>query len=240
MQEIETDEPGLRILVAHSDERLAFERARRQKAMARVRQELEAPAQRVAKGRLRAAHKIGAAAGRILARNHGRRYYDWDYEDGIFRFFEHPLNFERERAGEGKYVIQSEGVSLSPVDIVRRYKDLGEVERGFRNLEDVIDMRPIYHQTDERVQAHVFVAAPAFLLHRAVEKKRKAAGLDISATEALSALKSIRVVDIDQGNGKPRRCVTRGSERAGRTLAALGIGDRNPPTPPKPFETPMQ
>ena len=153
VQEIGTDEPAPRILVVHSDERLAFEKAQREKAMTKVRQQLEALARRVAEGRLKAAHKIGAAAGRILARNHGQRYYDWTYEDGVFRFFEHPLNFERELAGEGKYVIQCEGVSLSAVDIVRLYKELSEVERGFRNLKDVIDMRPIYHQTDERVQA---------------------------------------------------------------------------------------
>ena len=239
VQEIDSDAPGPRILVVHSDERLAFERAQRRKAMTKVGRQLQALARRVAEGRLTAAHKIGAAAGRILARNHGQRYFDWSYEDGVFRFFEHPLNFERERAGEGKYVIQCEGVSRSAVDIVRLYKELSEVERGFRNLKDVIDMRPIYHQTDARAQAHIFVAALAFLLHRALEKKLKAAGLDLSATEALTALKTIRVVDIDQGSGKTKRCVTRGSERAGRILAALGISDRNPPTPPTPFETLM-
>ena len=211
--EVECDAPGTRILVVHSDERLAFEKAEREKAMAKVARQLEALARRVAQGRLKAAHKVGAAAGRILARNHGQRYWDWSYEDGVFRYFEHPLNFERELAGEGKYVIQCEGVSLSAVDIVRLYKELSEVERGFRNLKDVIDMRPIYHQTDERVQAHIFVAALAFLLHRALEKKLKAAGIELSATEALGALKTIRVVDIDLGNGETKRCVTPGRAR---------------------------
>ena len=237
--EVECDAPGTRILVVHSDERLAFEKAEREKAMAKVARQLEALARRVAQGRLKAAHKVGAAAGRILARNHGQRYWDWSYEDGVFRYFEHPLNFERELAGEGKYVIQCEGVSLSAVDIVRLYKELSEVERGFRNLKDVIDMRPIYHQTDERVQAHIFVAALAFLLHRALEKKLKAAGIELSATEALGALKTIRVVDIDLGNGETKRCVTPGSERATRILAALGITDRNPPAPPKQDQTLM-
>ena len=237
--EVECDAPGTRILVVHSDERLAFEKAEREKAMAKVARQLEALARRVAQGRLKAAHKVGAAAGRILARNHGQRYWDWSYEDGVFRYFEHPLNFERELAGEGKYVIQCEGVSLSAVDIVRLYKELSEVERGFRNLKDVIDMRPIYHQTDERVQAHIFVAALAFLLHRALEKKLKAAGIELSATEALGALKTIRVVDIDLGNGETKRCVTLGSERATRILAALGITDRNPPAPPKQDQTLM-
>jgi hypothetical protein len=40
------------------------------------------------------------------------------------------------------------------------------------------------------VEAHIYVAALAFLLHRAIEKKLKAARLDLSATEALTALKS--------------------------------------------------
>ena len=50
------------------------------------------------------------------------------------------------------------------------------MERAFRQLKDVIDLRPIYHQTDQRDEAHLFVAALAFLLDRALEKKRKGAG----------------------------------------------------------------
>src|ERR1700693_3501869 len=77
----------------------------------------------------KAAEKIGAAAARILARNHGHRYYDWSCADGVFRFFEHPVHFRREQAYEGKYVIQSEEADLSAFDAVRLYKDLTEVER---------------------------------------------------------------------------------------------------------------
>ena len=82
-------------------------------------------------------------------------------------------------------------------------------------------MRPIYHRTDDRVQAHIFVAALAFLLHRAIEKKLKTARLDLSATEALTALKSVRVVDIDLGDGTTKRSVTRGTQRAPAVLRAL-------------------
>ena len=138
--------------------------------------------------RLKAAEKIGAAAARVLARNHGHRYYDWAYEDGVFRFFEHSVHFTREQAYEGKYVIQTEEPNLSAVDAVRLYKELSEVERAFADLKDVLELRPIYHQIDSRVRAHIYVAALAFLLHRAIEKKLKAARLDLSATEALTAL----------------------------------------------------
>ena len=156
------------------------------------------------------------------------------YADGVFRFFEHPVHFTREQAYEGKYVIQTEEPNLSAVDAVRLYKELSEVERAFANLKDVLDMRPIYHRTDDRVQAHIFVAALAFLLHRAIEKKLKTARLDLSATEALTALKSVRVVDIDLGDGTTKRSVTRGTQRAAAVLRALGITDLDPPIPPQP------
>ena len=239
VQEVTSQQPGVRVFVVRSDERLAYERAQRLKAMDRVRARLEKLAQRVAKGQLKAAEKIGAAAARILARNHGHRYYDWSCADGVFRFFEHPVHFRREQAYEGKYVIQSEEADLSAFDAVRLYKDLTDVERAFANLKDVIDLRPIYHRTDARVEAHIFVAALAFLLHRAIEKKLKAARLDLSATEALTALKSVRVVDIDLGDGTTKRSVTPGTPRAAAVLRALGIANRAPPTPPTASQTLM-
>jgi transposase len=232
VQEVPSDEPGLRVFVARSDERLAYERTQRLAAMERVRKQLAALERRVATGKLTAPAKIGAAAARILTRSHGYRYYDWDCRDGRFRFFEHPVNLKREEAYEGKYVIQTEEPQLTAVEAVTIYKELSEVERAFANLKDVIEMRPIYHRSDARVQAHIFVAALAFLLHRAIEKKLKAAGLDLSSTEALQALRSVRVVDFTVAAQERKRSVTRGTDRAARILAALGITELDPPTPP--------
>jgi len=233
VQEVASDEPGVRVFVVQSEERLAYERGQRLLAMERVRKQLAALEKRVATGKLTAPAKIGAAAARILTRTHGHRYYDWEYRDGVFRFFEHPVHLKREEAYEGKYVIQTEEPGLTAVEAVTIYKELSDVERAFASLKDVIEMRPIYHRTDARVQAHIFVAALALLLHRAIEKKLKAAGLDFSATEALQALRSVRVVDFVVGRGgHHQRSVTRGTERAARILAALGITDIDPPTPP--------
>jgi len=231
VQEVASDEPGVRVFVVRSEERLEYERGQRLRAMEEVGEQLAALEERVRQGKLKAPEKIGAAAERIVSRHHGYRYYDWEYSHNRFRFFAHPLNLKREQALEGKYLIRTEEQQLSPVEAVRIYKELSEVERAFANLKDVIELRPIYHRTDERVQAHIFVAALAFLLHRAVEKKLKLAGLDLSATEALQALRSVRVVDLNLADGRPKRCVTRGSERAARILTALGITQRQPPTP---------
>ena len=239
VQEVASKEPGVRVFVVHSDERAAFEFRQRSKAMERVRTRLEKLQHRVANGRLKMPEKIGAAAARILARNHGHRYYDWAYEDGVFRFFEHPIHFTREQAYEGKYVIQTEEPHLSAVDAVRLYKELSDVERAFADLKDVLDMRPIYHQTDNRVEAHIYVATLALLIHRAIEKKLKAARIDLSAAEAMTALKSVRVVDINLGDGTTKRSVTAGTNRAAMVLRALGIEKIDPPTPPREGETVM-
>lgn len=229
VQEVEGDEEGVRVFVVHSDERLDYERGEREKAMEKVREELERLAHRVAEGKLKAPEKIGAAAARVLSRTHGQRYFAWELKNGRFHYCEHPVNLKREQALEGKYIIQTEEKNLTPVEAVHRYKELMEVEQAFRDLKDVIEMRPIYHQTPERVKAHIFVAALALLVKCAIQRKLKKAGLEISADEALGALSTIQVVDIELGDGQTKRCVTRGTPRAQRFLKALGITDRTPP-----------
>jgi transposase len=228
VQQVASDEPGVRIFVVHSDDRMAYERSMRERSMGRTRSSLEKLTRRVARGQLKAPDKIGEAAARILARNHGHRYYDWKLTEGTFQFFECD-NLAREKAFEGKYVIQTEEPGLSAVAAVQAYKELSEVERGFRALKDVIQMRPIYHHKTERVQAHIFVAALAFLLDRALEKKLKAAGLPMSALQAIEALKTIHVVDITVGDSI-KRGTTAGSNRARQVLAALGIANNEPPS----------
>lgn len=230
VQEVASEKPGLRVFVVHSDERLDYERGEREKSMQRVREQLEALQERVTQGKLKAPEKIGAAAARILSRNHGFRYYDWELKDGQFHFIEHPVNLKNEEALEGKYLIQTEEPNLSAIEAVAIYKELSEVERAFSGLKDVIEMRPIYHQKAHRTEAHVFVASLAFLLDRALEKKLKSAGVDISSKEAWQILKTIRVVDIDFGNDEQKRSVTHGSERAARILKILGIKNLDPGT----------
>ena len=230
VQEVKSDKPGVRVFVVHSDERLAYERAEREKAMARVKAALESLAQRVITGKLKAPEKIGAAAARTLACNHGYRYYDWKLEDGRFSYFEHPINLQREQSLEGKYLIQTEEQNLSALEAVAVYKELSEVERAFARLKDVIEMRPIFHQKAARVQAHVFVASLAFLLDRALEKKLKSAGMDISSREAWQLLRTVRVVEIGVGSKRTARSVTQGSGRAEKILKILGLKNLDPDT----------
>ena len=75
----------MRVIIVDSDERRGYEVAMREKSMERTRQALEKLQQRVAAGKLKQPEKIGAAAERLLQRNHGYRYYSWDIHQGGFR-----------------------------------------------------------------------------------------------------------------------------------------------------------
>lgn len=72
---------------------------------------------------------------------------------------------------DGKYIISTSDDTLSPEDVAPGYKQLMEVERAFRTLKTTMDLRPVYHRKDERIQAHVFLCFLALLLVRIAERK---------------------------------------------------------------------
>jgi len=228
--EVRGKEPGVRVFVVHSQEREQYERGMRELSMERVRKDLEALRLRVEKGELKEAEKIGAAAAKTLARNHGHRYFGWELRRNQFHYFPHPVNFPREQVCEGKYVIQTEEPNLSSVEAVATYKQLNEVERGFAHLKGLTDVRPVYHHKDDRVRAHVLVAALALLLDRALEKKLRAAGSTLSSPAAWQALETVRCVQMQIGE-RTKLYVTRGSRQAAEVLQILRLAELDPPEP---------
>jgi transposase len=230
VQEVASDREGVRVFVVDSDERRAYEQRQREKVMERVRLGLEKLQMRVARGRLKDPAKIGAAAQRVLSRHHGHRYYAWELNAGRFEYTEHSINLPREKKYEGKYLIQTDQPNMTPREAVAQYKELNEVERGFRSLKDPIGMRPIWHHNERRVRAHIFVAALSFLMERMLERALKDARVPLSAQAALIALQTIRHVRF-RVNGEERTGVTPGSNLARQVLRALNITDLHPPTP---------
>jgi transposase len=232
VQEVSAERDGVRVFVVDSDERRAYEQRQREKAMERVRAQLAKLQTRVAQGKLKDPAKIGAAAQRVLSRHHGHRYYAWQLTQGRFEFVEHPVNLAREKKYEGKYLIQTDQADMTPPDAVAQYKELNEVERGFRSLKDPLGLRPIWHRHERRVRAHIFVAALSFLMERMLERALKDAGVALSAQAALTALQTIRHVRFHV-DGHERTGVTAGSNHARQVLRALNITELRPPAPPE-------
>lgn len=70
---------------------------------------------------------------------------------------------------DGTYLLRSSDPSLSAEDIALGYKQLLEVERGWRDMKHVLDLRPVYHRTEDRIRAHVLLCWLALLLVRIAE-----------------------------------------------------------------------
>ena len=238
-QEVPSGEPDLRVFVIDSDERRAYEQAKREQAMERARQKLEKLKERIASGDLKRPEKIGAAVERIMQRYHGYRYFEWKLNAGSLEFTESKTHLEREKKIEGKYVIATSEKGLSVLDAVALYKELTDVERGFRSLKDVMALRPIYHRVEPRVKAHIFVAALALLVQRLLGRRLKEAGVDLSPERALQALSTVRLVSFHLEGQEERRGMTGGCPDARLVLKALKLVGQRPPTPPEGEETVM-
>ena len=70
---------------------------------------------------------------------------------------------------DGKYLLRTADPKLSAEDIALGYKQLLEVERGWRDMKQVIDLRPVYHRREDRIRAHVTLCWLALLLARIAE-----------------------------------------------------------------------
>jgi hypothetical protein len=70
---------------------------------------------------------------------------------------------------DGKYLLRTSDPRLSAEDIALGYKQLLEVERGWRDLKQIIDLRPVYHRKEDRIRAHVILCWLALLLIRIAE-----------------------------------------------------------------------
>jgi transposase len=76
---------------------------------------------------------------------------------------------DREANLDGKFLLRCSDPKLSSEDIALGYKQLLEVERGWRDMKQIIDLRPVYHRLEERIRAHVILCWLALLLIRIIE-----------------------------------------------------------------------
>ena len=89
---------------------------------------------------------------------------------------------------DGKYLLRTSDPHLSTEDIALGYKQLLEVERGWRDMKQVLDLRPVFHRLEDRIRAHVLLCWLALLLARIVETRA-----DTTWTRARTQLQRLHV-----------------------------------------------
>lgn len=229
VQEVPSGKEGMRVFLVQSDERKPYEEALRKKSMDRVKQRMDKIVKAVSEGRLKRPEKIGARAARALKDDHGARYFSWECPGpGEFRYYEDKQKLAAEIAREGIYLLTTNQMDIEPTEAVQRYKELSDVEDGFRQLKDLIRGRPVFHKRDERVCGHLFVAQLALIVLRQLRRRLQEAGETMSAPDALLAVKSLGVAELDL-NGQKLVLPSRPTRDAKRVLSALNINDIQPP-----------
>jgi hypothetical protein len=86
--------------------------------------------------------------------------------DGHFQYFLDEEKMNAELLREGRYIVTTNDPHISPREAVAHYKELSDIEAGFREFKDIIQGRPIYHQREDRICAHLFIAQLALLVFR--------------------------------------------------------------------------
>jgi hypothetical protein len=161
------DYPGER-LIACRNPALAAERARkRQDLLQATEKELAHIAERVGKGTLSGADKIGIAVGKVSGKFKVGKHFHLTITDTRFEYHRDQAAIDAEAALDGIYVLRTsvDADALDPAAVVEGYKKLANVERDFRIIKsDDLDLRPIHHRLDDRVKAHVLICMLACYL----------------------------------------------------------------------------
>jgi hypothetical protein len=165
-----TEFPGERLVVCRNPH-LAAERARkREDLLAATERELDKVCQMVdgPRGTLRNADagKIGQRAGRVINKYKVAKHFDLQITDGSFSYQRKTEQINSEAALDGLYVLRTTCPTeqLTTQAVVRVYKQLKMAERAYRTIKDALEVRPIRHHLQDRVQAHFFLFLLAYYL----------------------------------------------------------------------------
>jgi len=97
---------------------------------------------------------------------------------------------------EGCYLLRTNLTKTDPAVLWKRYIQLTEAEWAFRITKDELEIRPIWHQKEERVKAHILVGFLAYVLWKALAQWMKAAGLGDAPRTLLRELAQIKSGDV--------------------------------------------
>jgi transposase len=124
---------------------------------------------------------------------------------------------------DGKLMLVTNVVGLSPTQVVQRYKSLADIERGFRVLKSEIEIAPVYHRLPERIRAHAFVCFLALIIYRVMRQRLKLANSDLSPEKALAQLKRIQRHQVRINQAAPITGISTISNDQAKVLETLNV-----------------
>jgi len=158
------EEPGVRYALRRNPERAQKESVTRQAILTKIEGKLSkiaTPKRKVT------AEILGARVGRVFSKYGNQKYFEWSVVGNTVAYTRKHEKIAEDEQYDGLYVIRTNVKSeeMSTIEFVEAYRKLINVEQAFRNLKTVqLEIRPIYHKTDERIKAHVFLCMLSYYL----------------------------------------------------------------------------
>lgn len=161
---IDPEDPKRRYCLCRNPQSAQRETTTRERLLALTRAGLE----KIRASKRRASTEaIGARVGRVLQQYKMGKFVRWSVgAEGLSWSFDEQ-KIAAERRFDGCYIVTSDvpKEKMAAVEVVASYKKLSFVEEAFRSLKTVqLEVRPVYHKTDERIRSHVFLCMLAYYL----------------------------------------------------------------------------
>jgi len=100
------------------------------------------------------------------------------------------------RRREGRYLLRTNLTEEDPVKLWEYYTQLTQVEEAFKNLKGDLALRPIYHQKEDRVEAHIFVAFLAYCLHVTLRRWLRDLAPGLTPRSVLEKFAAVQMIDV--------------------------------------------
>lgn len=223
--------PGETFILCRSRDRSSKEQAMRERFAKRMEEGLTKLAARCERQKC-SPEKISESLGRLRERNSraSRFYYAKVHDDNGRARLEWRRDVHREKHAsplDGCYILRSNIQGWSAEDLWEAYIHLTEAEEAFRIHKSDLRLRPVWHQKEERVRAHILVCFLAYVLWKTLERLCKRAGLGDEPRRVLAELSKIQLVDVilpTKGGPELRRsCVTTPTPHQRILLNQLGM-----------------
>jgi transposase len=219
-------------ILCRSRDRREKEKAMHARFEKRIEERLAKMAERCRKQK-RHPLKVAREVGRLLGQNsRAAGLFDVDVrerDDGGTELVWKKVQAWRDwsELSEGCYLLRTNVADWSDKELWKAYIQLTEAEAAFRIHKSDLSIRPIWHQKEDRVLAHILVCFLAYVLWKTLAGLCERAGLGNEPRRVLEELQDIRVVDVvlptRQGVEIRKRCVTKPSEHQEILLEKLGL-----------------
>ncbi len=124
---------------------------------------------------------------------------------------------------DGKLALMTNVADMTPSQIVKRYKSLAAIERGFRVLKSEIEIAPVYHRLPQRIRAHAMVCFIALIMYRVMRSRLTAAKAGLSPERALEKLRQIQHHSITINASAPITGISTINTQQAAVFAALNL-----------------